>query len=196
MMQLFLKPQKPKPYSIIYADPAWEYSNKNTGGSMTSGAEFHYPTMSIGELCAMDVEGIVADDSFCFMWVTGPLLLSGEAAQVMTAWGFQPKTIAFVWIKTNADGSPVNGLGFYTRSCVEYVILGKRGRPEVFSHGVRQLIETEEPITLKLPRLRHSEKPPEVRDRIVELCGDFKRLEMFSRHEVPGWERHGIELLK
>lgn len=195
MMQLFLKPQKPKKYSIIYCDPCWKYSNVNTGGSFNSGSENHYPTMSIEELCALDVESLVEESAFMFMWVTGPLLLSGEAAQVMNAWGFEPKTIAFVWVKTNADGSPVNGLGFYTRSCVEYVILGKRGRPEVFSHGVRQLIETEEPITLKLPRLRHSEKPPEVRNRIVELCGDFKRLEMFSRHEIKDWDRHGNQII-
>ena len=193
-MQIIIQPPKFKPYKIIYADPAWRYRNENTGGSMTSGAENKYPTMSIPELCAMDVASLAADDSFCFMWVTGPFLLDGTAVQVMNAWGFEPKTIAFVWVKTNADGTPVNGLGFYTRSCVEYVILGKRGFPDN-THGIGQLIETDEPITVKLPRLRHSEKPPEVREKIVELCGDYRRLEMFSRHVVPGWDRHGNELV-
>ncbi len=186
---------KPKPYSIIYADPCWEYSNKKTGGSFSSGAEDHYPTMSVAELCNMDVEAIAADDSFCFMWTTGPYLLSGEAATVMSAWGFTPKTIAFVWIKTDKTGKPVNGMGFYSRSCVEYVLLGKRGFPERYSASVGQLIESEDPITLRTPRLRHSEKPPETRSKIIELCGNLKRIELFSRHEVPTWDRMGNELL-
>ena len=29
-------------YEIIYADPAWSFNNKNTGGSMVSGASAHY----------------------------------------------------------------------------------------------------------------------------------------------------------
>lgn len=186
----------PKRYSILYPDPAWSYSNRNTGGSMSSGSEAQYKrVMSFDKLCNMDVNSLTADDAMCFMWITGPMLADGSGAILMREWGFIPKTIAFVWIKTYANGKPVNGMGFYSRSSTEFVLLGTKGRPEVFSHGVQQLIETEEPEVIKSPRMRHSEKPAEVRDRIVELAGNLPRLEMFSRHEVPGWDYHGIELL-
>lgn len=33
-------------YDVIYTDPPWQYKNKKTGGSMKSGAAYHYETMS------------------------------------------------------------------------------------------------------------------------------------------------------
>ena len=36
-----------KKYNIIYADPPWSFNNKNTGGSMTSGASSVYPVMTL-----------------------------------------------------------------------------------------------------------------------------------------------------
>ncbi|KKN25544.1 hypothetical protein LCGC14_0883820 [marine sediment metagenome] len=41
---------------------------------------------------------------------------------------------------------------------------------------------------------KHSAKPAEVRDRIVELFGDISRIELFARQRVKGWESHGLEL--
>gem|GEM_PF-4171989 len=32
--------------------------------------------------------------------------------------------------------------------------------------------------------MRHSKKPPEIRDKIVQLFGDEKRLEIFARERV------------
>jgi len=43
------------------------------------------------------------------------------------------------------------------------------------------------------PRLRHSEKPAEVRDRIVDLLGNRPRIELFARERVPGWDAWGDE---
>jgi len=44
-----------KKYSIIYADPPWQYKVYSKKGAGRS-AESHYPTMSIDELCALPVE--------------------------------------------------------------------------------------------------------------------------------------------
>lgn len=196
MKLLHLTPVEPVKHKIVYADPCWQYSNRNTGGSMESSAEAHYQTMTVEELCEM---GTVVQNSFshncaCFMWTTGPFLLDGSTAHVLDAWGFTPKCIAFVWIKTYADGSPVNGMGFYTRSSIEYVVLGVRGEFKRKDASIMQLFE--EPETVRLPRLRHSEKPAEIRNRIVSLLGDIPRIEMFSRHKIPGWTYYGNEVLK
>jgi len=43
-------------------------------------------------------------------------------------------------------------------------------------------------------RKRHSEKPPEIRDRIVTLVGDIPRIELFAREKTPGWDVWGNEV--
>lgn len=43
------------------------------------------------------------------------------------------------------------------------------------------------------PRMEHSKKPDEVRKRIVELCGDVPRIELFARQAVDGWDCWGLE---
>ena len=92
-----------KKYSIIYADPPWHYKTYSPKGNGRS-AEKHYPTMSIAEIKALPVEKLAADDCAMFMWITFPCMK--EAFEVLEAWGFQYKTVAFVWVKQNrvSDG--------------------------------------------------------------------------------------------
>ena len=40
----------------------------------------------------------------------------------------------------------------------------------------------------------HSRKPDEVRDRIVELCGELPRIELFARQHADGWDCWGNEV--
>jgi N6-adenosine-specific RNA methylase IME4 len=79
------------------------------------------------------------------------------------------------------------GMGHYSRQSVELCLLGVRGRGlERKSASVRQLVET-------VPG-EHSEKPAEVRDRIVQLFGDVSRIELFARQRVTGWSAWGNEV--
>ena len=41
---------------------------------------------------------------------------------------------------------------------------------------------------------RHSKKPNEARERIVELMGDLPRIELFARDTFPGWDAYGNEI--
>ena len=52
--------------------------------------------------------------------------------------------------------------------------------------NVRQLVEAE--------RTKHSKKPDEVRQRIVQLCGDRPRIELFAREPHEGWDVWGNEV--
>lgn len=45
------------------------------------------------------------------------------------------------------------------------------------------------------PRREHSCKPDEVRKRIVGLCGDLPRVELFARQKVEGWSAWGNEVV-
>jgi N6-adenosine-specific RNA methylase IME4 len=167
-------------YAVIYADPPWQYRNKFSG---YGGAEDHYPTMMLRDIKAIQVPA--ADDCALFLWATMPLL--AQAFEVIEAWGFEIRTTAFCWVKVNRSGDGlVTGLGHWTRSNAEHCLLGIRGRPRRISPRVHSV--------LLRPRGRHSEKPAEIRSRIVELMGNVSRLEMFARTRTPGWDAWGNEV--
>ena len=105
----------------------------------------------------------------------------------MKSWGFEYKTIAFTWIKKNKKvDSWFWGMGSWTRSNAEYCLLGVRGNPKSISHSVHSIIDT--------PIEEHSKKPDCVRDKIVELCGDLPRIELFARQQCEGWDSTGNQL--
>lgn len=167
-------------YAVIYADPPWRYNSKHHGHG---GAEDHYPTMALQDIKAIRVPA--SDDCALFLWATMPLLK--QAFEVIKAWGFKYKTTAFCWVKQAKSGDGfVTGLGSWTRSNAEVCLLATRGRPRPVSHRVHSVVFT--------PRRRHSQKPDEVRERIVELMGNVPRLEMFARSRTPGWDVWGNEV--
>lgn len=175
-------PQIEGGFSVIYADPPWSYSNTSTRAS----AADNYEMLTFEQLSLLPVNKIRADDCVLFLWTTCPFI--PLAVQLGTGWGFDYKTVAFTWAKRNkVSNSPFFGMGNWTRANSELCLLFTRGKPKRVSAAVPQFIWS--------PVLRHSEKPAAVRDRIVKLMGDVPRLEMFSRHSVPGWHRWGNNLL-
>lgn len=185
--------EKTKRYSIIYADPPWEYrvwSKKGGRGTANS----HYATQSIAYLQMLDIEHICADDAVLLMWATFPNL--PEAICVGKTWGFVYKTIAFTWVKTNRRNRKLFvGMGHYTRANAEVVLLFTKGKPlKRFSKSVQQVLIAE--------RKKHSEKPVEIRKRIEILFGDVPRIELFARdNDHPlftdnrgGWDVFGNQV--
>ncbi len=175
-----------KKYSVLLCDPPWAYRDKREKHPrLCGGASVHYNTMKTEDICALPVKEITDDNAMIFLWATFPNL--PEAFKVMSAWGFTYKTVGFVWIKTNRkNGKPFFGIGHYTKSNAEVCLLGIRGRPKVVSDYVSSVIIS--------PREEHSKKPDEARDRIVQLCGDVPRIELFARQRAEGWDAFGLEL--
>lgn len=171
----------PRKFNILYADPPWKYERNKVQGA----AERHYPTMSIEQLCALDVEKITDENCALFLWSTFPFL--PEALRLIKAWGFTYKTTAFVWLKQNRKNKDwFFGLGFWTRGNAEICLLATKGKPQRKSAKVSQLIIA--------PIDKHSKKPDIVREKIVELMGDLPRIELFARQTTPGWEVFGNEV--
>lgn len=169
------------PYSIIYADPPWRYQGKMMNASVTD----HYSVMSIGDIAALPVKKLAAENAVLFLWVTSPKL--NEFMSVVTGWGFAYKTVAFVWVKLNPKaGTPFMGQGRWTRANAEFCILATRGSVPRLRADIRQL--------QMFPREEHSKKPSRFRDLIVALVGDLPRVELFARHNVDGWDAWGDEL--
>ena len=174
-----------KKYNIIYADPAWNYNDKRTGKKMSGGASNHYDTMKIEDIKKLPIQDITDDNCMLFMWVTFPNLQEG--LDTIKEWGFKYKTLVFSWIKTNKNnGKPFFGIGYYTKSNCEVCLIGVKGKPIKQSNSVSSVIIS--------PREEHSKKPDSVRNKIVELCGDIPRIELFARQHADGWDCWGNEV--
>jgi N6-adenosine-specific RNA methylase IME4 len=170
-------------YSIIYSDPPWSYKDKACAGKR--GACFKYSVMTLEDIMTLPVCDIAAKDCVLFLWSTFPQLPT--ALDVIKAWGFTYKTVAFNWVKTTRKtGKLFWGMGHWTRSNPEICLLAVRGKPKRISAGVHSVIES--------PVQAHSVKPSEIRDRIVKLMGDVPRVELFARQRVQGWDCWGNEV--
>lgn len=169
-----------KRYGVILADPPWTYRDKAHSGER--GVQYKYDVMSISDIKSLPVHRIATDNCALFLWVTFPLIQEG--LDTMAAWGFTYKTVAFTWVKRSKTGAKLHwGMGNWTRSNAEICLLGVRGKPKRVDAGVHSVIES--------PIREHSQKPDEVRDRIVRLMGDVPRVELFARNTVPGWDAIG-----
>lgn len=174
-----------KKYAIIYADPPWKYGG-GKGKEFQGLAVNHYSTMKKKDIERIPV-GELTENGVLFMWTTFPQLK--DALEVMEAWGFQYRTVAFVWVKLNKKSrTPFFGLGFWTRSNAEICLIGTKGKeyPRRISSRVSQIIME--------PSLAHSKKPDTARDRIVELMGELPKIELFARDQKDGWDCWGNEI--
>lgn len=170
-------------YKIIYMDPPWSYRDKlrikNKRGAIT-----HYTVLNIKTLLSLDINRI-ADPAGCALclWVTMPMLEEGLA--LIKTYGFLYKTVLFTWIKVDKSNKARIGLGHYTRGNAELCLLGIKGKMQVMSHSIKQVI-------MSSPG-RHSEKPIEAAERIVQLFGDLPRIEVFARKKLDKWDATGLD---
>lgn len=171
---------------VFLVDPPWAYNARNNPGTrFCLGVHGHYPVMTVEEICALSVKSIAAPDAVLFLWGTWPKL--PWALRVMESWGFTYKTVGFVWVKVNKDGSPWFGVGYYQKSNTEFCLLGTRGKVlKPATNGVSQIILAQ--------RGPHSQKPEEARRRIELLYPTQRKVELFARQEAEGWTCLGNEI--
>ena len=178
---------EPHRYSIIYADPPWIFTTRSPKGKEKKSAECHYACMKKEDIQELPIERLAADDCVLFLWVTFPCLEQG--LELIKAWGFTYKTCGFTWVKRNKKSdSWFWGLGYWTRSNAELCLLATRGNPKRVSKSVHQVCDARV--------AEHSRKPEEIKERIVQLCGDIPRIELFARNHTEGWDCWGDETNK
>lgn len=170
---------------VLLADPPWSFDNRRTGGSLTSGAEAQYQTMTREDLLALPVQSVLAADAAAFLWVPTSLKFS-HGGPTLAAWGFRYVGTVY-WAK--AYGGKRMGMGFWFRNQVEELLFGVRGDLKPFRCQLPNLITS--------PALEHSAKPAEFHRRIEAATGEpfySKNLELFGRRKVPGWTVTGLEV--
>lgn len=177
-------------FSVIYADPPWSFKVYSGKGKQRS-ADRHYDTQSLDDIKALPVNNLASDDCALFLWCVMPELPG--ALEVVRAWGFEYKTVAFVWVKTNENDKFIDlagkglhwGMGYWTRANAEICLLATRGAPKRQDMGVHQVVIA--------PVSEHSRKPDEVQCRIERLLpGPY--LELYARRAVPGWTVWGNQI--
>jgi N6-adenosine-specific RNA methylase IME4 len=177
---------KQRKYGAIYADPPWSFRNwsaKGTGRNAVS----HYDCLDFERLAALPLTDLAADNCALFVWATDPLL--PRALDLIRAWGFEYKTVAFYWVKLNSaakhSADYFTGLGYWTRANPEQCLLATKGKPIRRAKDVKRLVVEK--------RREHSRKPDCVRDRIERLVsGPY--LELFGRETKPGWDCWGNQV--
>ena len=175
-----------KKYGVILADPPWQYRVKNKSGV----AENHYHTMSAGELGALPIQDMAADDSVLLLWCTWPQLEVGM--KLIDAWGFKYIT-GMPWVKIQGLPQvdlfgdlrikPAWGIGFWIRGATEPILICRKGKakPPDFDW-----------VGLICERMQHSRKPDNLHEYAETLPGPY--LELFARRRRPGWDAWGNEV--
>jgi len=158
-------------YGAILCDPPWSFKTYSAKGRGRS-PDNHYPCMDLDDMKRLSVPH--GESCALFMWVVDAHLI--EAIDLISAWGFKFKTVAFIWDKGKM------GLGYWSRKEAEICLLATCGKPKRLHCDVRQII--------RAPRREHSRKPDEIYDRIERLVGG-PYLEIFSRTDRPGWDAIG-----
>lgn len=163
-------------YRVIYADPPWQYSNRQPDYFTTQ--DDHYTTLPLEEIAALPINDLALENAVLFLWATSPGL--EDALHVINAWGFKYKA-SFVWDKVK------HNMGHYNSVRHEFLLVAVKGSCQP---DVPRLFDS----VVTIERKGHSDKPEKFR-RIIETLYPYgPRIELFSRRHAEGWEAFGHDI--
>jgi len=173
-------------YDVIIADPPWSYyGDQNKMGAC--GKEYQ----TLGDRDLLDWRYPLSERGVLFMWATCPRL--DFAIDCLRSHGLHFRGVAFVWVKTKTDGTPIGAQGVrpsIVKPLTEIVLAAsykRTGRPlPLDCESIRQ--------TVFAPKQAHSQKPEEVQDRIELMYPTARKAEFFARRHRDGWDCFGNEL--
>lgn len=172
--------QSNKLYRVIYADPPWAYDTAPLRKEVAD----HYPTMDFDALCDFgeEVKKISDEDCVLYMWATTGRL--DWAIPVMESWGFQYKT-SMIWDKIKYN------MGHYCSPRHEFLLIGGKGKSKPKDPKLANSVDSVQSIEKSN---KHSQKPNEFRKIIEKLYPTPKKIELFAREKVSGWDAFGNQL--
>lgn len=176
-------------YATIVADPPWRYGAWGRASVPPPGSAYEpsnaatpmpYLTMTVDQICALDVGAHAAENCDLYLWTTQRYL--PDSFKVLNAWGFRYCQV-LTWCKT-PRGTGQGGLYCPT---TEFLLLGRKGRMPVGKERVDSTWwQIKRPMT-------HSTKPEFFQD-LIETLSDGPRLELFARRPREGWTVWGNEV--
>ena len=131
-------------YRCIVIDPPWDQGKTGLRAVRPNqGQDLDYPTMTFGEIAAMDVGTWAADDSFLWLWATNSRSRSSgrpilqQAFDLMEHWGFRYYTI-LTWDKGTGP-CPFGPFQITTEHCL-FGYKGKFNPPKASIGQMKTLI--------------------------------------------------------
>lgn len=173
-------------YDLILADPPWKQARggKKSVRENSSGRPLEYPTLSLGEIREhLEIAtNLTEKDSVLFLWTIDKYLF--EAQQIGESLGYKLHA-RMIWNKIN--GIPA---AFTIRFWHEYLLYMYRGKLLPVAKEERGKIHSVFTEQVK----RHSQKPDVSYQIINRLYPDTRKLELYARREIPGFDCWGNEL--
>jgi len=174
-----------KPARTVLLDPPWpEYG----GGGR--GAQNHYPLIRADSMAPVILlSGVwnIARDAHMYCWATSNYL--PNALELMRQLDFRYVT-NLCWVKDKS------GLGQYFRGRHEICLFGVRGSGYAVRtdrRDISSVLDVPESLAVGAPRGAHSAKPTEFYE-LIEARSEGPYLEIFARHERPGWVTWGNQV--
>lgn len=162
-------------YDVVVIDPPWEIGESFEPSNEAGYLPLQYPTMTLDEIRSLEIP--CADDCHVFMWTTQKFLY--EAKNILDNWGLK-YVCTFTWVK-NGGAQPL-GLPQYNS---EFFIYARQGSPK--------FLDTKNFFTvLNAKRRGHSVKPEEFYELLRRVTAG-RRLDMFNRREIEGFDYWGNE---
>lgn len=154
-------------FQVIYADPPWPYPKRIDSKNLYGNVDYHYDTMTIKDLCNMEVGKLADENSVLFIWVATNFL--EQSFEIVKSWGFNYKS-QMVWVKKDGQG----GIGWYFWGDHELLLVATKG-----SFLPKEKVSS----VLESPRRKHSQKPYGIYGIIEKMYPNCSYLELFARNK-------------
>jgi N6-adenosine-specific RNA methylase IME4 len=169
-------------YRTIVIDPPWPMEKIEREVRPNQTESLDYPTMTMDEIKKFPIQSLIDSEvgSHIYLWCPDRFVRTGEATDVMQAWGIPLFKAFLIWHK-NVGFTPF-GTGFQIRH--EFILWGTIGNLPLLKIGESTVFEG---------KVReHSRKPDEFYD-LVRRVSPMPRIDIFSREKRNGFEQWGNE---